>query len=131
MNKIIAIIFGISMFIISLSVAYYFIYFLPKVNAEKLEQDNLKMQQQQAEHKQKQEQDKREYIARRKSECYAIYEKERDKWNNVEGHGYHQVDDVCIVRYNTDKYKGVDCDKEYKDSPLILECKLGIFTTRF
>ena len=120
------------MFIISLSTAYYFIYFLPKINAEELEQDKLKIIQQQAENKQKKAQEEKEYIAKRKSECYTIYEKESDKWNNVEGHFYHQADDVCIVRYNTDKYKGVDCDEEYKDYPsLRLECELGIFTVRY
>ncbi len=40
--------------------------------------------------------------------------------------------DECVVRYTTDEYKGVDCQKEYKDIPsLNLECRLGIFAKRF
>ncbi len=49
----------------------------------------------------KTEQEKKEYIARRKSECYEIYEKERDRWNNVEDLVYSEVRDVCIVKYKS------------------------------
>lgn len=80
----------------------------------------------------KQEQDKKEYTAKRSNECYAIYEKERKQYNNVEGQFYDDVTDKCIVRYTTDEYKGVDCKKEYDYSdPLQFQCELGIFTKSF
>lgn len=60
------------------------------------------------------------------------FTKKREKWNNVEGHFYDEGNDKCVVRYTTNDYVGIDCEKEYGNVPsLELECKLGIFTKRF
>lgn len=57
------------------------------------------------------EQEKKEYIAKRKNECYSLYEKERAKWNNVKGNEYDEEKDVCLIRYKaTDEWKGKNCD---------------------
>jgi len=39
-------------------------------------------------------QEEKEYIAKRKMECYEIYEKEREQFNNVENFGYVET---CAV----------------------------------
>lgn len=51
--------------------------------------------------KAKAEQEKKEYVAKRKNECYSIYEKERDEWSNVKGIKYSEVRDICIVKYKS------------------------------
>jgi hypothetical protein len=77
------------------------------------------------------EQRDKEYVAKRKAERYDIYERERKQFNNIEGNFYDKENDECVVRYTTDLYNGVNCEKEYKGiDSLILECRLGIFTKR-
>ena len=49
----------------------------------------------------KAEQDKKEYIAKRKNECYGIYEKEREEWTNVKGMNYSELRDICFVIYES------------------------------
>ncbi|KKS92629.1 MAG: hypothetical protein UV68_C0041G0016 [Candidatus Collierbacteria bacterium GW2011_GWC2_43_12] len=79
----------------------------------------------------RQKQDKREYVSKRKMECYNIEQKERENWNNVAGSGYSEDKDACFVRYKKD-YKGINCDEEYKDTPTLQsQCKLSIFTKEF
>jgi hypothetical protein len=56
----------------------------------------------------KAEQEHKEYVAKRKMECYEIYEKERDKWNNVESNFYNKEKDVCVVRYENPDWKEGD-----------------------
>lgn len=64
---------------------------------EKQQEVNMKMEQE------KQDQAKKEYIAKRKNECYSIYEKERAKWNNVVEPKYSEARDVCVIKYKSDK----------------------------
>ena len=79
----------------------------------------------------KTEQEHKEYVTKRKLECYDIEQRERKNWNNLDGSGYNEDRDVCIVRYKED-YKGVDCKKEYEGLPnLQFQCELGIFTKEF
>jgi hypothetical protein len=53
-------------------------------------------------------QQKREYIADRKDNCYALQEKEREQWSNVKSHYYDEKEDACIVRYTkTEKDYGI------------------------
>ena len=132
MKKILISILGTSSLIVALSIAYYFIIFVPKKENGRLEIERLKVEQQRKDKEEKSKQDKRDYIAKRKAECYSIYEKERKQWDNVEGQFYDDVNDDCVIRYTTTEYKGVDCKKEYGNIPsLELECNLGIFTKRF
>lgn len=59
-----------------------------------------------------QEQDKKEYIADRKSDCLAIYKTESDKWNNVRGWRYDEIDDDCLIRYKDPNPKSdAKCDE--------------------
>lgn len=56
-------------------------------------------------------QEKKEYIAKRKNDCYSLYEKERSKWNNVKSNEYNEEKDVCVIRYKaTDQWKGKNCE---------------------
>lgn len=89
---------------------------------------------------QKQEQDKKEYIAKRKTDCLAIYKTEGAKWNNVRNWRYDEEDDKCYISYKSDSPKtDAQCDKEYpigKDMGFIfvrdnLLCKDGEFENSF
>ena len=62
------------------------------------------------------EQEQKKYIAKRKGECYEIEQKERKNWNNIEGHYYDEIQDICIVRYKNDKYNKLICDRLLKKS---------------
>ncbi len=53
----------------------------------------------------KQEAKRKEYIAKRKMECYEIGQKERDNWNNVDGQYYDEEYDVCKVRYENKNWR--------------------------
>ncbi len=80
----------------------------------------------------KTEQDKKEYIVKRKQDCYDLETSERKKWNNVKSSFYREKDDICVVEYTTDKYKGVDCWTKYKDDINTLgNCIDGTFTKEF
>jgi len=71
-------------------------------------QQQIKLQDDRRAEEVKAEQTKKEYVAKRKLECYGIYEKERDKWNNVDGSFYDEENDVCKVRYENKKWKEGD-----------------------
>ncbi|MDP1706447.1 MAG: hypothetical protein Q8L36_01340 [bacterium] len=82
----------------------------------------------------KAEQDRKEYVVKRTKDCYDYETSERKKFNNVDGSRYLEEKDICIVRYKTDEYKGVDCTKVKGiiDTPsLFATCLTGIFTNEF
>jgi len=109
-------------------------YYLAQTNKQQSieRQQEAQMREDIAKQDAKLEKEEKEYGAKRSNECYSIYEKEREEFNNVEGHFYDRVNDECVVRYTTKKYEGVDCEKEYENlSSLKIQCKLGIFTKRF
>ena len=64
----------------------------------------------------KTEQEQKEYIAKRKGECYEIEQKERKNWNNIEGHYYDEMRDVCEVKYKNNQYNKLVCDKIFQKS---------------
>lgn len=66
-------------------------------------QQEIKLQEDRKIEEAKAEQEKKEYIAKRKNECYDLYERERDKWNNVKDFSYSEVRDVCIIKYKSDE----------------------------
>lgn len=66
-------------------------------------QQKIKMADDQKIEQIKLEQTKKEYISKRKGECYGIYEKERAKWNNVVEPKYIESRDVCVIKYKSDK----------------------------
>lgn len=53
----------------------------------------------------KAEQDKKEYVVKRKKDCYDLETSERKKWNNVDGSYYDEQNDVCVVRYVNEKWR--------------------------
>lgn len=65
------------------------------------------------------EQVKKEYIAKRKNECYDIYIQERKNWNNVEDFSYSEARDVCVVNYKSDKPAKTkeECEKIISNIP--------------
>ena len=75
---------------------------------------------------------KKEYIVKRKKDCYEIEEKEREKWNNIGWSAYIEDEDVCRVFYETDEHKGKDCVEEYGDyTDLYMNCILNVFSKEF
>lgn len=46
---------------------------------------------------------RREYIARRRGECYDIYVKERQRFSNAEGPEYREDTDTCRIRYKSQR----------------------------
>lgn len=61
----------------------------------------------------KENNDKRDYINKRKSDCYETYNKEKKNWNNAQGPAYDEEDDICRVTYKSSTYwKGVTCESQ-------------------
>jgi len=94
-------------------------YYASQVNKQKSieKQQMIKLQDDRRIEEAKAEQANKEYVAKRKIECYDIYEKEGKKFNNVENFGYVKScgiggdlfcqDDSCEIIYkdnDTGKY---------------------------
>jgi len=104
-------------------------YYVSQVNKQQSieRQQRLEVEQQRLELQEKIKWSNREYIAKRKGECYDIYLKERKNWNNVKDFSYSEVRDVCIIKYQSKEpaKKGEECEKmlksiaEIKDEELI------------
>ncbi|MBU2580001.1 hypothetical protein KKF19_03560 [Patescibacteria group bacterium] len=88
-----------------------------------LEEKRKELELEREESEVKAEQEHKEYIAKRKKDCYEIYEKEREAYNNVLHQNYIEKDDVCRITYKASKgeWKDTDCEElkpEYnKDFP--------------
>lgn len=81
-------------------------------------------------------QDRINYIAKRRAECYQIYLKERDQWNNVVGPEYDSNEDVCRIRYNNANPQNKDCGSISSDASEFLirswvDCNSNTFTKEF
>jgi len=70
-----------SLLLVALSVFYYYVIFLPWKEETRLEREH------------------KEYVAKRKGECYDIYIQEKKDWANVEHINYSEVRDVCIISF--------------------------------
>ena len=46
-------------------------------------------------------QEQKEYVAKRRNECYEIYSKEKKNWSNVRGVEYSEARDICLVTYTS------------------------------
>lgn len=85
--------------------------------------------------------DEKEFDAKRKSDCLAIYKTENDKWTNVRGWRYDESTDGCYIRYKDPQVKSAaKCDELYpKKDGVILQlfwrenalCKDGEFESSF
>jgi len=62
-------------------------------------QQEIKLQEDRRIEEAKAEQTKKEYIAKRRNECYNVYLQEKENWTNVEEFYYSEARDLCIVRY--------------------------------
>ena len=91
-------------------------------------QQEIKLQDDRRAEEAKAGQVKKEYIAKRKGECYSLYEKEWNKWNNVKSNEYDEEKDVCLIRYATDFWKGKNCDDYF---PNYLDCINNTYTEEF
>jgi len=86
-----------------------------KLVAEKQEAE-IKAEQENKEVETKAEQENKEYIAKRKGECYKLYEKESEKWNNEDSYSYNEIKDVCTITYkNKDWKEGEDLFASWVD----------------
>ncbi|MEK7071982.1 MAG: hypothetical protein AAB849_01960 [Patescibacteria group bacterium] len=59
----------------------------------------------------KTEQNQKEYIATRKKDCFDIYNKEKDNWDNTRGSEYDEVNDKCYIIYKAQQgeWANTDC----------------------
>lgn len=88
-------------------------YYASEVNKQRSieRQQEIKLQEDRRIEEARAEQTKKEYIAKRKNERYSIYEKERNKWNNVESQEYDEKKDSCVIRYKANnEWKGKRCE---------------------
>jgi len=102
--SIVLMVFGIG-----ISIVYYFLVYIPNKNELRRLDDLAEQEQAQ---KAKSDQDKRDYIAKRKKDCFDIYDKEKTNWSNTKGSEYDADKDVCYVIYNAvqGEWKGIKCD---------------------
>lgn len=95
-DKLVKGILILSVLLVAFSVFYYYVIFIPQ-------KEEVRLEQQKQEQLAKQEQEHKEYVAKRKGECYDIYLQEKKNWSNVKDFSYSEVRDVCIVKYKSDK----------------------------
>lgn len=72
--------------------------------------------QQQIELQVKIEQDRRGYIAKRKTDCLAIYKTESDKWSNVQGWQYNEPLNKDSNSLSFSAFESDTCEIIYKDN---------------
>ncbi len=79
-----------------------FIFVTQVIRQESIErQQEIKLQEDRQIEKAKAEQIKKEYVAKRKNECYDTYLQEKKNWNNVVDFMYSEARDICIVKYKS------------------------------
>lgn len=93
------------------SIAYYFLTYIPQRDSARSTNTWLKEKREQDA---KEEQNKRDYVAKRKKDCFDIYDKEKNNWNNVLGQEYDTDADICYVIYKAQQgeWSGKNC-KQY------------------
>ena len=96
---------------------YYFTQVNKQASIER--QQEHKAEQDKAQQESKTKQDKKEYIAKRKNECYTLYEKETEKWNNVKDFEYKEDRDTCVVKYASSEPAKTEseCNKMIENIP--------------
>lgn len=90
-----------SLLLVAFSVFYYCVIFLPQKEEARLEQQKQEQLVKEERERQALDQEHKEYIAKRRGECYDIYLQEKKNWSNVKGFYYSEARDVCIVRYKS------------------------------
>ena len=79
-------------------------------------QQQIELQAKQIELEIKTEQDKKEYIVKRKKDCYDLETSERKKFNNVDGSYYNEEKDICVIRYIDPKWDGKNIFGEWDEA---------------
>lgn len=92
-----------SLLLVAFSFFYYYVIFLPQKEETRLEQQRQEQLAKEEQERQALEQEHKEYVAKRKGECYDIYLQEKENWNNVKDFSYSEVRDVCLVKYESNE----------------------------
>lgn len=71
-------------------------------------QQMLKIEQEERSENVKIDLQKKEYIVKRKKDCYELERTERIKWNNVDSSSYDDEKDVCNVSYENKNWRQGD-----------------------
>ncbi len=85
----------------SLSIAYYLVVFLPGKEEARTEQQKQEQIAEALKVQESQDQSKKEYVAKRKNDCYGIFSKERIAYDNADSVEYDEIRDVCVVIYSS------------------------------
>jgi len=80
-----------------------------EIQSARLEADKRKYQQEILEQK-------KIYVAKRKGECYDIFQKEFKRVNNASGHEYDTEEDRCLVWYRDSNIEGKECFRYITDT---------------
>ncbi|GEM_PF-3003079 len=89
----------LSVLIVALSICYYYVLFIPEKERFKQVQESAKQIEERQEREDRVALEKKEYIAKRKQDCYGLFEKERKQWNNTQASEYDEEQDVCRISY--------------------------------
>jgi len=92
-------------------------------------QQKLDLQVKALQNQMEKEQEHKEYVASRKKDCFDIYNKEKDNWNNTKGTEYDEKWDKCYVIYS-DTTKRDKCVAP-KDSDINTEWGTRIWNSYF
>ena len=63
-------------------------------------------------------QEHKEYVAKRKMECYELYKERDETRSNVDDYFYREKDDICVVIYENLNWKERDPLDWFKEDPL-------------
>lgn len=89
-------------------ISYYFLSYIPERDRNKQIDVKIAADQEKFDKEQK---EKRDYIAKRKKDCFDIYDKEKKNWSNTRGLDYSEDDDTCYILYTAgpEEWAGVKC----------------------
>src|SRR4051794_21394337 len=90
-----------SLLIVSLSVAYYLVIFLPEQQRLSDERLRAKDQQEQRDRTAKSEEERRDREFKNELECKSQYDKLRNQFNNVITVSYSSTLNTCMVHYTS------------------------------
>ncbi|MBD3359262.1 MAG: hypothetical protein GF365_00940 [Candidatus Buchananbacteria bacterium] len=89
-----------------LSIGYFAVQVQKQNSIER--QQRIELEQEKADKAAQREQEQKEYVVKRKKDCYELEQSERKKYNNVDGSFYDEENDVCKVRYENKNWREGD-----------------------
>lgn len=89
-------------------VSFYYLSYIPSRDQKKQDKEEMEKTR---EVEAKKEQEKKDYTAKRRKDCFDIYDKEKANWSNVRGSEYDEGLDTCYVTYKaqSNEWAGKDC----------------------